>query len=501
MQLSVADGIHTPDWVKDAIFYQIFPDRFASSSRVSKPAYVESWDSPPTTHGYKCGDLLGIVEKLDYLQDLGINALYLNPIFQSPANHRYHTHDYFQVDPILGGNPAFRELLDEAHKRGMHVILDGVFNHASRGFYQFNHTLENGVNSPYLDWFNFRGFPVNAYSGDLNYDAWWGIPALPKFNVRTPAVRDYLMSVGRFWLEFGADGWRLDVPSEIDDDEFWREFRRQVKGVNSEAYICGEIWENAKRWLQGDQFDAVMNYLFTRAVMGFFMRTSKFNPETIRDTGLDGHGGIRMIDGLQFGIFIKELQELYQPEINQVLMNLLDSHDTPRFLTIAGGDKSALKLATLFQMTYPGAPSIYYGDEIGMEGARDPDCRRSFPWDEKKWDNDLRDYFKRAIALRKQHPAFRRGKFDTLYGQDNMYIYGRRMENEHFIVVMNLTEMVLSELPLFTPADSMEYLEGGYHYRDLFDKPGEVYDFSPGIGAESGFRLSPRSATVLQRLR
>ncbi|HUT15140.1 MAG TPA: glycoside hydrolase family 13 protein, partial [Anaerolineae bacterium] len=263
----------TPEWVKDAIFYQIFPDRFASSDAVPKPNNLESWNSAPTRYGFKGGDLLGVVEHLDYLQDLGISALYLNPIFQSTANHRYHTYDYYRVDPLLGGDAAFRTLLTEAHGRGMRIVLDGVFNHASRGFFQFNHILENGAASPYLDWFTVRGWPLHAYSARQkpNYDAWWGLHALPKFNVDSPAVREFLLGVARYWIEEGVDGWRLDVPGEIKDDSFWREFRRQVKRANPDAYIVGEIWSDARHWLRGDQFDAVMNYPFTKACLSFFV--------------------------------------------------------------------------------------------------------------------------------------------------------------------------------------------------------------------------------------
>src|SRR5690606_37075941 len=244
-----------PDWVKDAVFYQVFPDRFARSERLPKPANLEPWGSPPTVHGYKGGDLLGV---LDRLEALGVNAIYLNPVFASTANHRYHTADYHAVDPLLGGDRALAELLDGAHARGMRVILDGVFNHSGRGFLPFADVLENGEKSPYLDWFHVRRLPLNAYGGgELGYEAWWGLPALPKLNVANPLVREFVFELGERWLRFGADGWRLDVPSEIDDDEFWREFRRRCVGAKGDAYIVGEIWELAERWVQGDMFHGV----------------------------------------------------------------------------------------------------------------------------------------------------------------------------------------------------------------------------------------------------
>lgn len=427
-------SVTTPDWVKDAVFYQIFPDRFARSEALPKPSNLEAWDDPPTIHGFKGGDLLGVVERLDYLQDLGITAIYFNPIFQSAANHRYHTHDYYRVDPILGGDQALRRLLDAAHERGIRIILDGVFNHASRGFLQFHHLLENEAASPYIDWFHVTGFPLNAYDENKppNYRAWWNLHALPKFNTDTPAVREFLWGVGRYWIEFGIDGWRLDVPAEIDDDAFWREFRRRVKDANPDAYIVGEIWKEAHRWLRGDQFDATMNYLFTRACIGFFIR----DPDRDLFTGV-GYSPVPQLGTTGFADTIDTLLTLYPAEINQVQLNLLDSHDTARFLTIARGDESALRLATLLQMTYPGAPCIYYGDEIGMEGRKEPDCRRAFPWDESRWNTGLRDFVRRCIALRHAHPALRRGDYTRLHAKDEVYAFGRRLGDETLVIALN----------------------------------------------------------------
>jgi neopullulanase len=429
--------IITPDWVKDAVFYQIFPDRFARSERVPKPSNLEPWDSPPTRFGFKGGDLLGVAERLDYLQELGITAIYFNPIFQSAANHRYHTHDYYHVDPILGGNEAFREMLDAAHDRSIRVVLDGVFNHASRGFYQFNHALENGAASPYLDWFHFdeerlqNGKRLNGYPNyeeeqhlahrrsleGLGYQAWWDLPALPKFNTNTETVRRFIFDVARHWIEFGVDGWRLDVPTEIDDDEFWREFRRAVKTANPGAYIVGEIWHEAHRWLQGDQFDAVMNYIFNRACLGFF------GGERLDTSQRPGGYELRPLSAAQFADAVDGMLALYDWEVTSAQLNLLSSHDEPRFLTLVRGDKDALKLATLFQMAFPGAPCIYYGDEIGMEGHHDPDCRRAFPWEEARWDQDLLAFFRRATRLRHEHPVLRRGRYLRLHADEQHGVY------------------------------------------------------------------------------
>ncbi|MGB8643777.1 MAG: glycoside hydrolase family 13 protein [Anaerolineae bacterium] len=427
----------TPDWVKDAVFYQIFPDRFAKSERVEKPHNLESWDAPPTSYAFKGGDLLGVVEHLDYLVDLGINALYFCPIFASTANHRYHTYDYFQIDPILGGNAAFKTLLDECHRRGVRVIIDGVFNHASRGFYQFNHTLENGTVSPYYDWFTFKHLPLHAYDdyGHAGYEAWWNLKALPKFNHANPQVREFIMRVAEYWVAQGIDGWRLDVPGEIDDDEFWREFRRRVKAVNPDAYIVGEIWQQATRWLAGDQFDAVMNYQFTRACLSFFVNV---DDEVRQMTHGHSYGDIGNVDARAFGRRLEEVWAWYPPEIAHAQLNLLDSHDTARFLTIAKKDKTALALSFLTMMTYPGAPMIYYGDEIGMLGGKDPDCRRAMIWDESRWDHALRGQIQKYIALRKKYSALRRpSQYAHLYSEGPVYVFSRQRDGHTVIVALN----------------------------------------------------------------
>jgi cyclomaltodextrinase len=432
----IAD-VKTPDWVKDAIFYQIFPDRFAKSERMIKSDHLEPWDSPPTACGFKGGDLLGVAEHLDYLQDLGINAIYFNPIFQSASNHRYHTHDYYRIDPILGGDQAFRALLDDAHRRHIRVVLDGVFNHASRGFFQFNHILECGPASPYLDWFNIRDFPLHAYEGQPNYDSWVGLPALPKFNTANPQVRQFIFDVARYWLEQGIDGWRLDVPFEIKDDSFWQEFRRVVKSTNPEAYIVGEVPWEAQQWLQGDQFDAVMNYQFTQACLGFF---GGAGIDRVVERGMMGLPTTPVLDASAFDRRVLELLNIYPHEIALAQLNLLDSHDMPRFLSLVSNDLSAFRLAVLFQMTYPGAPCVYYGDEIGMNGgsAGPPEpSRAAFSWKIGDWDASLHDFFKSCIALRKTYPALRYGEFLTLFAQDQVYAYMRRIGNEILIVALN----------------------------------------------------------------
>ena len=460
-------NVHTPEWVKHAVFYQIFPDRFARSSRLTHPGgiHFKPWGSPPDEQGFQGGDLLGIVDRLDYLQELGINAIYLNPVFASAANHRYHTYDYYQVDPLLGGNAALRTILDEAHRREMRVILDGVFNHASRGFWAFHHILETGGNSPYLDWFTVYEWPLRPYSSSKkhppNYAAWWGLPALPKFNIKNPGVRQYILDVARYWIAFGVDGWRLDVPEEIDDEAFWQDFRKVVKEENPEAYIVGEIWHLAKEWLQGDRFDAVMNYPVGVAALNFF------GAKHLRDFQKNEDYTIKALSTKAFGKRIAQIYNTYDWEINVAQMNMFDSHDTPRALWLLSENKEALRLAALFLMTMPGAPCIYYGTEIGMSGADDPFCRGAFPWDSQVWDMDLLNFYRGAVALRRQHVALRSGTFHPLYAKKHIYAFGRKQgEEQQVIVIFNNSKKALRvDLPL------MDFAEEGNSFHSIWGAP------------------------------
>lgn len=432
--------IQTPEWVKHAVFYQIFPDRFRRGSRDIHPRGLrfKPWGTDPQEQGYQGGDLYGVMEKLDYLQQLGITAIYLNPIFSSASNHRYHAYDYMQVDPLLGGNEALRALLDEAHRRGMRVILDGVFNHCGRGFWAFHHILENGSDSPYIDWFTVQRWPLHPYPGKRqkpNYACWWNNPALPKFNIDNPGVRDYLLGVAKHWIEFGADGWRLDVAEEIKDDRFWQEFRRVVKAANPEAYIVAEIWHPAQHWLQGDQFDAVMNYQITGPILSFF------GADSLNTTWRHPDVHLSASDAKKFAHDIHKMFQLYPWEIHYAQLNMLDSHDMPRALWLMGEDKWALRMAALCQMSMPGAPNIYYGSEIGMSAGGDPHCRAAFPWKPEAWDQDLLAYYKEVIALRKAHPALRTGDFHILYAEGQQVAYRRSLADEEVLVVFNAAKI------------------------------------------------------------
>lgn len=428
---------HPPAWIKDAIFYQIFPDRFARSSLVPKPSNLEAWDAPPTLHGYKGGDLGGISERLDWLQDLGITAIYLNPIFSSGSNHRYHTVDYYRVDPLLGSDEDFERLKRACHARGIRIVLDGVFNHASRGFFQFHDILENGPDSPWLDWFNIKEFPLNAYNGETpNYEAWWGIAALPEFNTDNPAVREYLMGVAEHWVERGIDGWRLDVPNEITTQGFWEEFRDRTKVINPDLYIVGEIWDDATWWIgDGTRFDGVMNYPFAGATLAFCgghridQNMAKDLPYSVGPP----------LDAQTYGDAIDRLLAAYPWEATCANLNLLGSHDVPRIASLSGGDQETVILSVLLQMTFPGAPSVYYGDEVGLAGGKDPDNRRGFPWDDEPgWDRDILAAHRDLITLRSSCPALRRGTYRRLQTDSvAIHAFERRTADEHLIVAVN----------------------------------------------------------------
>jgi glycosidase len=391
-----------PDWVKDAIFYQIFPDRFCRSERYHAVGKFVEWGSKPTRENMFGGNLAGIEDKLEYIAGLGVNAIYLCPIFKSNSNHRYHTVDYFEIDPVLGTMDDFDRLVKKAHKLKLRVILDGVFNHCSRGFFQFNSLMELGENSPYVDWFHVKGWPLNAYTDKPNYECWWNFPALPKFNTDCPDVREFLFSVGEFWMRRGIDGWRLDVPNEINDDSFWQEFRRRVKKVNPDAYIVGEIWDAPERWLKGDQFDGVMNYVFRKAVMQYLFDENPISTEE----------------------FCKRLREAFPEGRGDMPMNLLGSHDTTRLRSQPCASWERIRLALTLMFFMPGAPCIYYGEELGMKGGKDPDNRRSVPW--KKLPEMQRELVyglvKELTEIRCKNAVLRDGKMEITYDGDNFSV-------------------------------------------------------------------------------
>ncbi len=443
-----------PDWVQDAVFYQIFPDRFANGDLSNDPPNVQPWEAPPTTWGFHGGDLRGIIQHFDYLLDLGVNALYLNPIFHATSNHRYNTTDYLQIDPKLGSLEDFRTFLSISHKNNVRVILDGVFNHCGRGFFAFNDILENQEHSPYQSWFHIKNFPVEAYSfGDArDYLGWWSMKSLPKFNTDNPLVRKYILDVARYWIDQGIDGWRLDVPNEIDDDSFWAEFRHVVKSANSEAYILGEIWTADRRWVGDTHFDGLMNYPVRDALLRLLLAGTMDIP--------------------LFSEKIESLLEYYPRENAYAMYVTAGSHDTDRLLTKVGGDVDKAKLAFLFLFAYPGAPAIYYGDEIGLTGGKDPDCRGAFPWTTSRWNTVLRDWVKQLIVLRKSHEALRRGDFRRVCLNINQacYAFARLTIDQQIVVALNAGP---SQQQFCVLAEAVNWPDGKIVYNLL--QPGVEY--------------------------
>ena len=447
-----------PAWVKDAVFYQIFPDRFATSTRVPKPTNLQEWGAPPTGHAFQGGDLLGIVEKLDYLADLGVNALYLNPIFVSGANHRYHTDDYYQVDPLLGGNDALDELIAACHGQGIRIVLDGVFNHVGRGFHQFHNIVENGEESPYVDWFTIDGFPLNPYGkGPANYLGWYNLKPLPRLNTDSPAVREFTMQVAEHWIRKGIDGWRLDVPTEITADGYWEEFRQRVRAINPDAYIVGEIWEDSADYIVGGtRFDATMNYLLTVEIISFAAGKNIDPPHVVPNPA---YANVAPIDAAEYSSRIDTLLARYPMESHLANLNLLESHDTARLLTTASNDQASLILSTLLTMTFPGAPCVYYGSEVGVTGSLDPECRRAFPWNEGDWDRDLLEAHRSLIALRHTHPALRGAGYRHVSTEGHLYVFERFDDSERLIIAVNAgdqpaTATVETGAPLWGKATS-----------------------------------------------
>lgn len=407
----------TPEWVHDAVFYQIFPDRFANGDPTNDPPGTRPWGEPPTRDNFFGGDFQGIIEKIPYLRDLGITAVWLNPIFQSVSNHKYDTADYMRVDASFGDLAKFRELVEAFHAAGIRVVLDGVFNHTGDEFWAFQDIVEKGPASPYVNWYHVHGFPVRR-SPKPNYETWWGFADLPKLNMGNPEVRAYILNVVTFWMrEAGIDGWRLDVPNEIDHS-FWKVFRDHVKSINPDAYIVGEIWQDGTPWLKGDEFDAVMNYVFRDAVLDFFARKKASASELVAT--------------------LERLRAHYPHQASAAQLNLLGSHDTERVLTAFHGDKRRMIPAVVFQMAYLGAPMVYYGDEVGMVGEKDPGCRGTMVWDESLQDRELLGLYRRLVRVRRRSAALRRGNVRWLLVDDSMrtFAFARTFGRELAVVAV-----------------------------------------------------------------
>ncbi len=419
--LNSADVFKAPSWVKDTIWYQIFPERFGNGDSSLNPEGTLPWGSEaPKQDSFFGGDFQGVMDHLDYLTQLGITGIYFTPIFKAHSNHKYDTTDYMEIDPQFGDKETFRKLVKACHNRGIRVMLDAVFNHSGFYFAPFQDVLKRGNNSAFSEWFHLWEDKVST-SPAPNYDAFAFESYMPKLNTENPEVKQYLLDVARYWIEeFDIDGWRLDVANEVDHS-FWREFRRTVKEIKPDAYILGEIWHDSMPWLQGDQFDAVMNYPFTNAVIHFFAK--------------------RNISLTRFKHQLAHVQHMYPVPVNEVSFNLLGSHDTPRVLTYTEEHKPTAKLMYLFQMSYEGTPCIYYGDEVGMTGGEDPGCRKCMVWEENEQDQELYAFLQNMISLRKTEPAFGSGgSFQFVDYGEELLAYEKRSEEQTLLFFINPSE-------------------------------------------------------------
>ena len=346
-----------PEWAKNKVVYQIFPARFATDQPVAK----DLWYKTPLRREDLKGNLRGIIDRLDHLQELGVDVLYMTPVFQSDSVHKYNTDDYYKIDPSFGTKEDLKELVEKAHGRGMRVILDAVFNHSSKQFFAFADIAEKEERSAYLDWYFVEGFPLRAKMGEIpNFKTFSYFGGMPKLNLKNPQVEEYFIQVGKYWIrECGIDGWRLDVADEIGH-RFWKRFRDAVKEEKPDALIVGEEWHYGGDFLEGDEWDSVMNYHFYNAVMDLVAREE--------------------ISASQFMDSLGFLRGNLHPSTCQVLWNLIDSHDTERFFYSTGRNRAKHRLAAAVQLLLPGMPMIYYGDEYAMDGDRE-DCRRGMVWD------------------------------------------------------------------------------------------------------------------------
>lgn len=434
----------TPEWVKHTVWYQIFPERFANGDKSNDPANTKPWnpEDHPGREDFYGGDLQGVLDHLDYLKKLGVNGLYFCPVFKASSNHKYDTVDYLEIDPAFGDKDLFAKVVNEAHKRGMKVMLDAVFNHIGKNSMQWQDVVENGPKSRYADWFHINSYPVEPYrnpskgEGEPPYETFAFEPAMPKLNTANPEVQDYLLEIATYWVKyFDIDAWRLDVANEVDH-HFWKRFHKALMEIKPDFYIVGEIWHSARPWLNGDEFSGVMNYPFTLQVEDHFFG-HKMDAKTLVE---------QLTDQLM----------LYRDATNQAMLNTLDSHDTARILTVANNNQDLALQAMAFIFTQTGSPCIYYGDEMGMKGGNDPDCRKPMDW--SKEDSPVWQRVHDLVKFRLDHSEVL-GKGTTLLSvTENGLIKVVRKQKETLVAYFNTTNNDV-EIKL-NPALSQDYQNG-----------------------------------------
>ena len=404
-----------PEWAANKAVYQIFPSRFAASQPVDRELWYKA---PITPMDDLHGDLRGIIEHIDHIQKLGIDVLYMTPVFKSNSCHKYDTIDYYQVDPSFGTLEDLKELVQKAHERGMKVVMDAVFNHTAREFFAFEDILEKGEKSKYLDWYFIEGFPLESGSGEIpNFKCFAYHGGMPKLNLRNPEVEKFITDVACYWIkECDIDGWRLDVGDEISHF-FWKRFREAVKAVKKNMLIIGEIWHYAGDFLEGDEWDTVMNYPFYLNMIDL-LAEEKINVS-------------RFVQNLGY------LKGRLNKKCYPLMWNLIDSHDTARFLYLCNNNKKKQHLAAAFQLLLPGMPMIYYGDEYAMPGANDPDCRRGMYWDVEYQDQEMFEWYKQLLHIRKAHTCIVDGELiETIVKDEEETIVFIRKNGEETIALI-----------------------------------------------------------------
>ncbi len=406
--INECDIIKTIDWMKSAVFYQIFVDRFAIGNLNKDMSYINmDWKGKPTPKSFAGGDLRGIINRLQYLKNLGINAIYLTPIFKSISNHKYDISDYLNIDEAFGNKEDLHELINKAHSLGIRIVLDAVFNHCSENIMQFQDVLAKGRSSKYYDWF------IITNDNPLDYECFAACKYMPKLNTSNKEVQSFLMNVGTYWIkEFDIDGWRLDVSDEVSHN-FWRKFREKIKECKRDAVLIGENWHDANVYLRGDQYDSIMNYAFTKAALDFYAFGS-LNP-------------LSMAHKLN-GVLMRN-----SDNVNHMMLNLLDCHDTLRFYTEVKKNENKLISALALLFMYPGAPCVYYGTEVPLEGGYDPDSRRCIDW--KHINDNLRvsSIISKLAEIKKIVKA---GNV-RIYSKDNLLIIDRFDDENTYRLLIN----------------------------------------------------------------
>lgn len=421
--INEADIMDFVPWMEKACFYQIFVDRFHMGDKKKDLSYINcKWNDIPTPKTFAGGDIKGITQKLPYIKKIGCNAIYLTPVFSSISNHKYDIMDYYQVDKQFGSNEDLKELVEKAHKKGIRIVLDAVFNHCSEGLMQFQDVLEKGKASEYYDWFIIKGDRINEKRD--NYEVFASCTYMPKFNTSNPKVQRFLLDIATFYIkEYDIDGWRLDVSDEVSH-YFWRLFRQEVKAVKRDAVIIGENWHDANSNLRGDQYDSIMNYAFTKSCLDYFAWDK--------------------INAKEMAMKLNSILMRNTDTVNKMMLNLLDSHDTHRFYKEVNEDRFKMKAALSLLYLFPGAPCIFYGTEILIWGGYDPDCRRCMDWEKAKFDGEYKDIYDllRTLSDIRQKEHLAKG-IVRIYAEDDTFYLENETGMREIVLEINMRERTL----------------------------------------------------------